>query len=97
MDTFDRTPIPRSPRIVTVTGGYDPCGVAIGTRDAAVAWESDPDEEGAFVHLARTADGRFWLSVADREEHDSSYVSVPITEDDLTRLAIRLQLLRLTP
>jgi hypothetical protein len=64
--------------------------VGVGSVPARLLWESDPGEYGEFVHLARTKDGRLWLSFTDMEEHGGSYTSVEVTDEDLTRLSMTL-------
>ncbi len=68
----------------------DSAEVGVGTVDATLLWESEPTEWGEFMHLCRAKDGRLFLSWTDMEEHGGSRVSVPVTDEDVTRLSFVL-------
>jgi hypothetical protein len=72
-------------RPVVVKATFDEGGV--GTLDAEAVWESEADACGAFAHLARSVDGRWWLSWTDMEEADGAYLTVEVTDADMRRLA----------
>lgn len=84
-----------TPRIVFVKGTYGLAEMGIGSVGARLVWESDPDESGAFAHLARAKDGTLYLSITDMEEHGGSYVSVPITTGDLSNLMLAVTMAEL--
>jgi HNH endonuclease len=60
--------------------------IGIGSLEAEAIWESDPSDEGSFAHLARSADGRMWLSLTDMEEFDGSYSTVEVGQASLKSL-----------